>query len=242
MDTTGRYAKPLPIVQTATVPRLRTSDQCMQIELCQEALRLIGIVLDHPCGKTPANHALAALLCLHAARMPGRVSSSGGLIPLMDQNRKLWDRKLIAEGLRLIELSAEGTDLTAWHLEAAIAAIHASATSPEATDWLGVVSLYDSLMTIRPTPIVALNRAIAIGQCYGPESGIQAVGDIPDAPRLSRYPFYSAALGEFNRKTGNLAAAQLYFEKALQLAGNAMEADHFRQCLAKCYQLGWSCQ
>lgn len=210
------------------------SERCMRVELCQEALRLVSLVLDHPAGSTPATHALAATLCLHAARLPARVAPSGSLIPLIEQNRDLWDRKLILDGLRLLEISATGSELTPWHMEAAIASMHASAESVEATDWRSIISLYEQLMALRPTPIIALNRAIAIGQCYGPGRGIEAIKAIPDASRLSRYPFYSATLGEFCLQEGRREAARLRFEEALHLARNDMEAAHFRQRLLQC--------
>ena len=147
----------------------------VRVELCREAMRLSALLLEHPLGATPVTYALTALMCLDAARLPARVDASGNLISLIDQDRSQWDQELIAEGQRLLALSAAGFELTQYHLEAAIAAVHASARRTEDTDWEAVVSLYDRLMMIRPSPIVALNRAIAIAQNEGPERGLEEI-------------------------------------------------------------------
>jgi RNA polymerase sigma-70 factor (ECF subfamily) len=143
----------------------------VRLELCNEAIRLASVLLQHPLGKAPGTYALAALMTLTAARLPARTDSSGNLIALFNQDRALWDRTRLSEGMQLLELSASGTELTAYHIEAAMASVHAIARHTEDTDWDTIVSLYDSLMRINPSPIVALNRAIAIAQRDGPERG-----------------------------------------------------------------------
>src|SRR5262249_17097491 len=121
-------------------------------ELCNEAIRLTSVLLRHPLGKTPATYALAALMTLTAARLPARTDSSGNLITLPHQDRALWDRTRLSEGTRLLELSACGTELTAYHIEAAMASVHAMAARAEDTDWSTIISLYDSLLQINPSP------------------------------------------------------------------------------------------
>src|SRR3974390_1944095 len=138
-----------------------STESAVRAELCHEAMRLAALLLDHSLGATPASYALAALMCFDAARLPGRVDAAGNLISLFDQNRSLWDQNLIAEGLKLMELSASGTAFTEYHAEAAIASVYSTAVRAEDTDWKTVISLYDTLMSIYPSPIVALNRAIA---------------------------------------------------------------------------------
>jgi predicted RNA polymerase sigma factor len=133
-------------------------------------------------------------MCLDAARLPARVDASDNLISLLDQDRSQWDQDLVAEGLRFLRLSAAGADLTQYHVEAAIASIHGNARSTEETDWKAIVSLYDTLLTLCPSPIVALNRAIAVTQSEGPERGLGEVLSINDRDRLAAYPFYFAAL------------------------------------------------
>src|SRR5579884_2084561 len=151
------------------------AETAIRAELCREAMRLTAELLAHPLGRTPASYALAALMALDAARLQARADEAGALLSLIDQDRTQWDQELIGEGLKLLELSAAGADLTAYHVEAAIAAQHARAASVEETDWATIVELYETLSAIRPSPIVALNRAIAIGQRDGPERGLDAI-------------------------------------------------------------------
>jgi len=205
-----------------------SAEFAVRAELCEEAMRLARLLLQHPFGATPSSYALSALMCLNRARMPARVDASGKLNSLFDQDRSLWDQKLISEGLRLLELSAQGAELTEYHVEAGIAAVHATAPTMQATNWEEIVSLYDTLMTIRPTPIVALNRAIAVGQRDGADCGLRELRTIHDSDRLSKYPFYHAAFAEFELQNGCASTAIEYFETALKLARNPMERQFFK--------------
>lgn len=198
-------------------------ESAVRSELCREAMRLTALLLEHPLGRTPATCALAALLCLHAARLPGRVDADGNLSSLLEQDRSQWDKELVREGLRLLEQSASGAELSEYHVEAAIAAVHARAASVEETDWNQIVGLYDLLMQTRASPVVGLNRAIAVAQRDGAERGLAAIDAIADKARLVRYPFYFAALGELEFRCGRLEAARNNFETASRLARNAME-------------------
>ena len=125
-------------------------------------MRLTAVLLEHPQCAIPRTYALAALMCFHAARLPARLDASGNLSSLFDQDRAAWDQQLIIEGLSFLDHSAKGSEVSEYHIESAIASVHATARGMEDTDWVKIVSLYDSLMRIRPSPIVALNRAIAI--------------------------------------------------------------------------------
>src|SRR5215470_9201221 len=176
------------------------SAEAVRAELCHEALRLVALLAEHPPAATPTTAALAALMCLHAARLPARVDEAGDLSALVDQDRSRWDRRLIAEGLALLERSAAGTEVSPYHIEAAIAAAHAAAPSLEDTDWSEIVSLYDRLLALEPSPVVALNRAVAVGQRDGAEAGLAALAAIADRERLARYPFYPAAFAELERR------------------------------------------
>jgi predicted RNA polymerase sigma factor len=213
-----------------------SAETAVRIELCREAMRLTAILLDHPIGTTPVTYALAALMSLHAARLPARVDASGNLVALCDQDRSQWDQELVVEGLMLLELSAAGSELSEYHVEAAIASVHARAPRMDDTDWEKVVSLYDVLMTIRPSPIVALNRAIAIAQNEGPERGLEEIGSITDADRLAKYPFYPAAFGELELRRGRHETAREHFGAALVLARNPMERRFFDQRVSACEQ------
>jgi RNA polymerase sigma factor (sigma-70 family) len=195
----------------------------VRAELCGEAMRLTTLLLEHPPAATPATYALAALMYLHAARLPARLDSAGDLIGLLDQDRSRWDGRLLAEGLVLFERSAAGVELSAYHVEAAVAAAHAGARSVEETDWPSIVALYDRLMDIAPSPVVALNRAIAIAERDGAERGLEALHAIVDRDRLSGYPFYPAAIGELELRRGNPERAREYLLAALDRARSPTE-------------------
>ena len=211
-----------------------SAEFAVRADLCQEAMRLATLLLDHSLVTTPATYALSALMCLNKARLPARLDASGKLNSLFDQDRSLWDQKLIREGLQLLDLSAKGSELSEYHVEAAIAAVHATAPSVQDTNWEEIVSLYDTLMTIRPTPIVELNRAIAIGQRDGPELGLRELREIRDSQRLAKYPFYHAAFGEFELQSGRPELALQYFSAALALSRNPMERQFFGQRIEAC--------
>src|SRR4029453_17038654 len=140
--------------------------------LCNGAIRLPELLRDYSPAATPETDALAALMYLHAGRLPARLDGGGDLSPLLDQDRSRWDAGLVAKGLALLERSAAGHTVTPYHLEAGIAAAHAAAPGVADTDWDLIVSLYDRLMALAPSPVVALNRAIAIAQRDGAARGI----------------------------------------------------------------------
>jgi len=211
-----------------------SGEAVVRAELCGEAMRLTRLLLEHPPSATPATHALAALMHLHAARLPARTDATGELHALDDQDRGKWDRALLAEGIALLEQSATGTDLTAWHVEAAIAAEHAGAGSVEETDWNTIVALYDRLMRLAPSPVVALNRAIAIGERDGADRGLEELESIAGAERLASYPFHRAAMGELELRRGNPGRARGHFTAALGLARNAAERRFFERRLLNC--------
>ena len=210
------------------------SKTLVRVELCREAMRLTALLHEHPLASTPPTCALLALMCLHAARLPSRVDESGRLSLLPDQDRSQWDRQLIARGQSLLERSAVGSELSEYHVEAAIAWCHASAPAAEATNWAQIVALYDMLMRIRPTPVVALNRAIAIAQHAGPEEGLTAIHAIAGRERLSEYPFYPLALGELEFQCGRCATAHQHFTAALPLARNPTEQRYIEQRIGAC--------
>ena len=200
-----------------------SAEGAVRSELCGEAIRLTMLLLESPQARSPETEALAALMHLHAARLPARLDAAGDLNPLLDQDRSRWDAQLVAQGLALLDRSAEGPVVSAFHVEAAIAAVHATACSVDETNWTAIVDLYDRLMAIAPSPIVGLNRAIAIGQRDGPKCGLAALRAIADRERLQHYPFYAAALGELELRCGNVTTARDHFSTAATLARNDAE-------------------
>jgi RNA polymerase sigma-70 factor (ECF subfamily) len=240
LDEASEVGSRLPVVHRALYVLFNegyhgaSPESAVRVELCQEALRLVSLLLNHPTGQIPATRALAALMCLHAARMPSRLDDAGDLTPFFDQDRSRWDVTLIAEGQRLLHDSAEGAELTTYHLEAAIAAVHALAPSARDTDWATIVRLYDALLAMRPSPVVALHRAIAVAQHKGPECGLAEIAAITSPERLENYPFYAAALAEMELGAGRLDRARAHFYAALSLARNPTERRFLEKRLAAC--------
>lgn len=206
-----------------------STEFAIRTDLCREAMRLAAILLNSPLGTTPVTYALSALMCFNAARLPGRLDASGNLNSFGRQDRSSWDRQLVEEGKKLLDLSATGSELSEYHVEAAIASIHASAKCAQETDWARIVSLYEALMTIRPSPIVALNRAIAVAELEGPDHGLAEIRAIAGLDRLASYPFYYAALGELEFRRGELHAAREHFRHAYGHARNPMERQFLEQ-------------
>jgi RNA polymerase sigma factor (sigma-70 family) len=211
-----------------------SGEAAVRVELCAEAIRLAELLRGYLPAASPETDALAALMYLHAARLPARLDGAGELSSLLDQDRSRWDLRLVAQGLALLERSAAGQTLSAYHLEAAIAAAHAAAPGVEDTDWKLIVSLYDRLMAVMPSPVVALNRAVAIAHRDGPARGIDELRAIADRDRLERYPFYPAAIGELELRRGNPDAARRQFSTALPLTRNATERRYLEKRIEKC--------
>jgi RNA polymerase sigma factor (sigma-70 family) len=209
-------------------------ESAVRTELCDEALRLISLLVDNPQTATPATHALAALLYFLSARLPGRLNAAGDLTFLSDQDRSRWNAAHMGEGRRFLDLSAAGAEVTAYHVEAAIAGMHAAASRSEETDWTGIVSLYDLLMRIQPSPVVALNRAVALAQRDGPARGLEEIAAIADSKRLAGYPFYFATLGELEFRLGHGNEARKHFQFALKLARSPVERRFFDRRLDEC--------
>ena len=242
ISTDSDFSAHLPAVQRALYLLFSegyhgaSPETAVRADLCHEAMRLTAVLLQHPLGTMPTTYALAALMHLHAARLPARMDALGNLSSMFAQDRSRWDSSLVAEGQRFLDFSATGPDLTEYHVEAAIAWVHATATSIEETDWKHIVSLYELLMTIRPSPVVALNRAIAIGQHEGPTRGLEEIHAIADRERLANYPFYFAALGEFEFRNGKYDISQEGFRRALALARNPMEREFLQRRISACEQ------
>ena len=208
--------------------------RAVSTSLCKEAIGLVELLLEHPRARTGTTHGLAAFMCLHAARLPARADVLERFIPIEQQDRSKWDAHLIARGLAYLEISARSWELTDYQIEAAIAAAHASAPSAEETDWVTIVSLYDSLRVVRPSAVVALHRAIAVGHWMGPERGLEEVLSISGDEVLETRPFYWATLGEFALRSGKKSEAKRAFRKARELARNPFERDHYAARIAAC--------
>jgi predicted RNA polymerase sigma factor len=213
------------------------SEQTVRDDLCFEAIRLAVLLSEHPEGDRAKTHALVALFCFHAARLGGRVTDDGALVQLEMQDRSTWDFELISRGFYFLEKAATGHELSEYHVEAGIASLHCAAPSYEETDWAKILELYNDLYQIKPSPIVALNRAVAAGKAMGPEAGLAELSKIPDADKLKHYPFYPAAQGEFYLLAGHPLEAAAQFDRAVRLARNPVETKFFRRKLEACQQM-----
>ncbi len=204
-------------------------DHWMRLELCEEALRL-GRVLAGLAPKEPEVHGLIALLEIQASRAKARVGPGGAPVLLLDQNRALWDRLLIRRGLAALErgeaiLLESRRPRGPYLLQAAIAACHARAVAPEDTNWRQIADLYSELSARTPSPVVELNRAVAVGMADGPAAGLQIVDALQREPVLATYHLLPSVRGDLLQKIGRLAEARAEFERAASLTRNVRERD-----------------
>jgi RNA polymerase sigma-70 factor (ECF subfamily) len=184
-------------------------------DLCDEALRLAQLLADSSVG-TPRARALVALLAFQAARLPARVDSQGEMVLLEDQDRRLWDQELLALGFRHFGLSAEGEEISPYHLQAAIAAIHVGAVTEADTDWEGMLELYDQLMEVGPSPVVALNRAVVVAKVKGIADGLAELRSLSEERSLRNYYLLPAAEASLLLQAGERDEAARLFREALK--------------------------
>ena len=198
-------------------------EQLTRAELCGEAIRLTRMLVRAEPTDLPAVHALLALMLLQSSRLPARVDHDGDLLRLAEQDRSQWDRPAIQEGIHHLERSAAGDRVTAYHIEAAIAACHAATADGAAADWPRVLELYDDLLTVKPSPVVALNRAVALAMVDGPHAGIRALQALAGERPMARYHLLPATLGGLWHRAGDPARAARCYRDARRLAGSAPE-------------------
>jgi RNA polymerase sigma factor (sigma-70 family) len=203
-------------------------------ELCEEAIRLTELLVTHPAGNQPKTHALLALMLLNAARNPTRQDTEGNLLRLQEQDRTRWDKSMIARGMFHLTQSAAGDEISEYHLQAGITACHCTAKDYESTDWKKILSLYDRLIEFDQSPVVALNRAVAIANIYGPKAGLEAVRNVRGLGKLSSYYLLYAVLGEFEMQSGNLQTAAEQFRKSFELAETKSERAFLLKRLQRC--------
>jgi RNA polymerase sigma factor (sigma-70 family) len=209
-------------------------DDVMRPALCEDAMRL-GRVLAELTPADPEVHALVALMEIQASRSKARVGPSGEPILLLDQDRGKWDHLLIGRGMAALERAARlGVARGPYALQAAIAACHARARTPEETDWPRIAALYDALAELMPSPVVDLNRAVAIGMAYGPAAGLSLVDELAGEPALKAYHFLPSVRGDLLAKLGRFSEARVEFERAAALAGNARDRVLMLERAAAC--------
>ena len=200
-------------------------DDWIRPALCEEALRL-GRILAELVPQQPEVHGLVALMELQASRLRARIGPSGEPVLLVDQDRARWDQLLISRGLAALERAARlGGALGPYALQAAIAACHARARTPEQTDWAAISALYDALAQIAPSPVVELNRAVALAMAFGPAAGLELVDALTSEPSLKGYHLLPSVRGDLLARLGRLDEARAEFERAAALTRNVRERE-----------------
>lgn len=200
-------------------------DDWIRPALCDEALRL-GRILAELAPQEPEVHGLVALMEIQASRASARVGPSGQPILLLDQDRGRWDRLLIQRGLAALERAEKlGGARGPYAMQAAIAACHARALTPDATDWARIVGLYGALAELSPSPVVELNRAVALAMLFGPAAGLDLVDALTSEPSLKNYHLLPSVRGDLLRKLGRSDEARAEFERAASLTRNVRERD-----------------
>ena len=209
-------------------------ESLVRADLCHEAIRLGVLLVEHPASDQPRTHALLALMLLNAARLSGRTDGEGNLLRLQEQDRAGWDPTLIARGLQHLRHAAAGRELSEYHLQAGIAACHCAAPDDDSTDWRLILEHYDHWLTISDSPIVALNRAVAVAKVHGAAAGIAAVQAVPEQRQLQAYYLTHAILGELESQLGDDDAAVVHLERALQLTDLPSERVFLGKKLRQC--------
>jgi RNA polymerase sigma factor (sigma-70 family) len=200
-------------------------DDWMRPALCDEALRLARMLAELAPGESEV-HGLVALTELQASRAAARVDAKGAPVLLLEQDRRRWDRMLIRRGLAALERAqASGRELGPYALQARIAACHARAARPDDTDWQGIAALYDALAQVSPSPVVELNRAVAVGMAFGPAAGLEIIDTLRGDKSLQNYQWLPSVRGDLLAKLGRKEEARSEFERAARMAGNARERE-----------------
>ena len=208
-------------------------DTLIRRDLCEEAVRLCNLLVRSETGNVPEAHALLALMLFQTSRFNTRLDADGNLLPLGEQDRSQWDKALIDRGMRHLEMSASGKNLSEYHLQAAIASAHAVAHSHEQTDWRFILHQYDSLIDLNPSPVWKLNRAVAIAEVQGPEAALIELDRLSVFSALRGYYLYHATRGEMLVRLKRHHEAQVSYRIALDLAGTQPEQEFLRLKLEK---------
>src|SRR5436309_4775448 len=211
-----------------------SGDKLIREELCREAIRLTELLAQHLSGNQPKTHALLALMLLNAARTSARQDDEGNLLRLEEQDRTRWDQPMIERGMSHLRESASGEAVSEYHLQAGIAACHATAKDYSLTNWGRIMSLYDRLMEFDDSPVIALNRAVAIANSHGPQAGLEAVRAIRDHEKLASYYLFYSVIGELEIRMNNREAAAEQFRKAFELAETKSERAFLLKRLQSC--------
>lgn len=211
-----------------------SGDRLIREELCHEALRLTRLLSEHPDTAQPATLALLALLCLNAARLPARVNAEGQIALLQHQDRSRWNARLIEEGMVALGAASTGESISPYHVEAGIAACHCLADEEAGTDWPRILGLYDHLLLLKPTPIVAMNRSVALARVHGPREALQTLESLPNRQSMETLHLYHAIRASFLEKLGQPAEARAAYQRAAELAPCEAEREFLQRQALSC--------
>ncbi len=209
-------------------------DRLVREELCQEAIRLVTLVTQHPATQEPRAHALLALMLLNAARLDTRTDDAGNLLRLHEQDRRAWNQAMIQRGVQCLRHASQGDALSVYHLEGSIAATHCLAAEAAATDWPLILHLYDQLLALTDSPVTAMNRAVAVARVHGAQAGLDALDNIRQRSVLEGNHLYHAMRGTFAAELGKTAAAVAHFRQAAKLALLPVERDFIARRIKEC--------
>ena len=205
------------------------TDSIIRKDLCYEAIRLCILLTENPESCLPDTLALLALMCFNASRFDARIDSQGMIVLLQDQDRSKWERELIQKGQDYLNLSSQGNTLSTYHIEAAISSMHCTAASFERTNWESILAMYDLLAQRNPSPVVLLNRAIAVSFARSKQ---EAIDEIKKLTALQSHYLYNAALGDLYIEMGNAPLAKSFYETALKQTHNPQEQELLQRKLA----------
>lgn len=197
-------------------------------DLCLEAMRLTYLLEQNSSTSLPKVRALLALMCLHVSRFDARMNEDGAIILLEEQDRTKWNKNLIDKGIAFLEKASEGNELSDYHLEAAIASVHAQSPDFQHTNWQKILMMYDLLTELKPGPMVGLNRAIAVGYALGPQEGLSELKKMSD---MESSHLFHAAIGNFENILGNKGKACSHYEKAMMLTHSEREKKFLQRKL-----------
>ena len=231
---TSASTRSRPAAGPNAIPTATAGEDWVRPALCEEAIRL-GRILAELVPLEPEVHGVVALMEIQASRLGARVGPAGEPVLLLDQDRSRWDRLLIRRGLAALERAERlGGAMGPYALQAAIAACHARATTAAETDWPRIVALYDAVAQLAPSPVVELNRAVAVGMAFGPAAGLDLVDALVPEPSLKAYHLLPAVRGDLLRKLGRPEEARAEFERAASLTENVRERELLQRRAAEC--------
>jgi RNA polymerase sigma factor (sigma-70 family) len=211
-----------------------SGDRLVRQELCDEAIRLSALLIEHPAGNYPKTHALLALMLLNAARFSARVDARGNILRLKEQDRSAWSRPMVARGMFHLSHAAAGDEMSAYHVQAGIAACHCAAPDYNSTDWKQILALYDQLIQLDDSAVIALNRAVAVAQVNGPRAGLEAVAKIRKRESLESYYLLYAVLADLESQLKNFDAAAEHLRRAIGLTELKSERSFLVKRLQEC--------